>query len=449
MAGIKVKVGADASQFERTMKGVKGRLSSLNVMVAGMVAFKALGASIRAAGDAMRGFMDLVKQGEQAKTEEARLRNVIRQMGLYGASADQVTDKLIEQANAAELLTGVDRASITMTQSKLATFAELAKTAGVVGGAFDRTTAAAIDLAATGFGSAESNAVMLGKALADPERGLTALRRTGTLTTAQIDKIKEAFEQSGNRAEYMANVLDAVERQVKGTAEATANGTVRMQKGFAQLREEIGKPLSDQFDKLADLLMAQVPKLKEAASTIGKAISDSISDAIEGDTAKIASIGKFVGELLGESAQLGFRSAFKLGFLKFREEFVNVFYEGTPLGAGLKALGMGKGNEALAQKERSEITTDLSKNFDQLIADTSSKYAAMMAQLQYDPNFKMKLPDGTSMVQAPPGMQTVFRDAEGRRLIEEERMIEMKIEELSNAILKLERSIKPSTFPNQ
>jgi hypothetical protein len=449
MAGIKVKVGADASQFERTMKGVKGRLSSLNVMVAGMVAFKALGASIRAAGDAMRGFMDLVKQGEQAKTEEARLRNVIRQMGLYGASADQVTDKLIEQANAAELLTGVDRASITMTQSKLATFADLAKTAGVVGGAFDRTTAAAIDLAATGFGSAESNAVMLGKALADPERGLTALRRTGTLTTAQIDKIKEAFEQSGNRAEYMANVLDAVERQVKGTAEATANGTVRMQKGFAQLREEIGKPLSDQFDRLADLLMAQVPKLKEAASTIGKAISDSISDAIEGDTAKIASIGKFVGELLGESAQLGFRSAFKLGFLKFREEFANVFYEGTPLGAGLKALGMGKGNEALAQKERSEITTDLSKNFDQLIADTSSKYAAMMAQLQYDPNFKMKLPDGTSMVQAPPGMQTVFRDAEGRRLIEEERMIEMKIEELSSAILKLERSIKPSTFPTQ
>jgi hypothetical protein len=449
MAGLKINVGADASQFERTMKGVKGRLSSLNVMVAGMVAFKALGASIRAAGDAMRGFMDLVKQGEQAKTEEARLRNVIRQMGLYGASADQVTDKLIEQANAAELLTGVDRASITMTQSKLATFADLAKTAGVVGGAFDRTTAAAIDLAATGFGSAESNAVMLGKALADPERGLTALRRTGTLTTAQIDKIKEAFEQSGNRAEYMANVLDAVERQVKGTAEATANGTVRMQKGFAQLREEIGKPLSDQFDRLADLLMAQVPKLKEAASIIGKAISDSISDAIEGDTAKIASIGKFVGELLGESAQLGFRSAFKLGFLKFREEFVNVFYKGTPLGAGLKALGMGKGNEALAQKERSEITTDLSKNFDQLIADTSSKYAAMMAQLQYDPNFKMKLPDGTSMVQAPPGMQTVFRDAEGRRLIEEERMIEMKIEELSSAILKLERSIKPSTFPNQ
>jgi hypothetical protein len=336
-----------------------------------------------------------------------------------------------------------------MTQSKLATFADLAKTAGVVDGAFDRATRAAIDLAATGFGSAESNAVMLGKALSDPERGLTALRRTGTLTTDQIDKIKAAFEQSGNRAEYMGNVLSAVERQVKGTAAATANGSERMSRAFEQLRDEIGKPLSDQFDRLAQGLIDQLPRLKEAAASIGKAISDSISDAIEGDTAKIASIGKFVGELLGESAQLGFRSALKLGFLKFREEFVNVFYKGTPLGAGLKALGMGKGNEALAQKERSEITTDLSKNFDQLIADTSSKYAAMMAQLQYDPNFKMKLPDGTSMVQAPPGMQTVFRDAEGRRLIEEERMIEMKIQELSNAILKLERSIKPSTFPTR
>jgi hypothetical protein len=449
MAGIKVKVGADASQFERTMKGVKGRLSSLNVMVAGMVAFKALGASIRAAGDAMRGFMDLVKQGEQAKTEEARLRNVIRQMGLYGNNTDKVTKRLMEQANATELLTGMDRQSITLAQTKLALFPKIAKSADVTGGAFDQLTMAALDFAAAGLGSVESNALKMAKALDDPSRGLNLLLRGGMLTRERFDQLKATFEETGNTADFMAMMIDAIKESANGTAKATADATSRIGKAYKQLREEIGKPLSDQFDRLADLLMAQVPKLKEAASIIGKAISDSISDAIEGDTAKIASIGKFVGELLGESAQLGFRSAFKLGFLKFREEFVNVFYKGTPLGAGLKALGMGKGNEALAQKERSEITTDLSKNFDQLIADTSSKYAAMMAQLQYDPNFKMKLPDGTSMVQAPPGMQTVFRDAEGRRLIEEERMIEMKIEELSSAILKLERSIKPSTFPNQ
>jgi hypothetical protein len=431
MAGLKINVGADASQFERTMKGVKGRLSSLNVMVAGMVAFKALGASIRAAGDAMRGFMDLVKQGEQAKTEEARLRNVIRQMGLYGASADQVTDKLIEQANAAELLTGVDRASITMTQSKLATFADLAKTAGVVGGAFDRTTAAAIDLAATGFGSAESNAVMLGKALADPERGLTALRRTGTLTTAQIDKIKEAFEQSGNRAEYMANVLDAVERQVKGTAEATANGTVRMQKGFAQLREEIGKPLSDQFDRLADLLMAQLPKMKESAAAIGRGISNTISDLVQGDVSKLMAIGEFIGTVVGKGFDVGFKATMRgIGTKVFQglDAGENAIRDFTRLNRIMGQADLG---------ERASAANVTMTSFESRVAmrEMQSQFATMMENINYDRNFRVTNQFGQTFRQAAPGEATSLRDDTGRRLIE---VIERDIQ-----------SRRPSTFPTQ
>jgi hypothetical protein len=61
--------------------------------------------------------------------------------------------------------TGVDTNSIKATQAKLLTFKELAATADELGGNFQRTTKAAIDLGAAGFGTAELNAVALGKAL--------------------------------------------------------------------------------------------------------------------------------------------------------------------------------------------------------------------------------------------------------------------------------------------
>jgi hypothetical protein len=428
MAGIKVKVGADASQFERTMKGVKGRLSSLNVMVAGMVAFKALGASIRAAGDAMRGFMSLVKEGEQAKTEEARLRNVVRQMGLYGNSADKVTERLLAMADATELMTGVDAASITMTQSKLATFADLAKTAGVVDGAFDRATRAAIDLAATGFGSAESNAVMLGKALSDPERGLTALRRTGTLTTDQIDKIKAAFEQSGNRAEYMGNVLSAVERQVKGTAEATANGTVRMSRAFEQLREEIGKPLSDQFDRLAQGLIDQIPRLKEAAASIGNAVSNTIADLIQGDTAKLMAIGEFIGKTI------------KAGFDMFMAGRGSIISSNINKIAGYATGSFVSGPENNFFAKQSDYMREQAgfareRAGANILSELQSDLASMMAELSYDANFRRVDPSGQVFRQAAPGESTPIRDETGRRLIE--------------VMSKVEQNTRGTTFPTR
>jgi Sec-independent protein translocase protein TatA len=431
MAGIKVKVGADASQFERTMKGVKGRLSSLNVMVAGLVAFKALGASIRAAGDAMRGFMDLVKEGEQAKTEEARLRNVVRQMGLYGNSADKVADRLLAMADATELMTGVDAASITMTQSKLATFADLAKTAGVVGGAFDRATRAAIDLAATGFGSAESNAVMLGKALSDPERGLTALRRTGTLTTDQIDKIKAAFEQSGDRAEYMGNVLSAVERQVKGTAAATANGSERMSRAFEQLREEVGKPLSDQFDRLAQGLIDQIPRLKEAAASIGNAVSNTIADLIQGDTAKLMAIGEFIGTVIGKGFNVGFKATMRGIGTKVFQAFdmgENAIRNATGLNRLMGQADLG---------ERASSANAAVTGFESRVAmrEMQRQFASMMAELSYDANFRRVDPSGQVFRQAAPGESTPIRDETGRRLIE--------------VMSKVEQNTRGTTFPTR
>ena len=135
-------------------------------------------------------------------------------------------------------------------QTTLGTFGELAASADQAGGAFDRTTMAALDLAAAGFGTAESNAVQLGKALNDPVKGLSALAKSGvTFTEQEKDKIKTLVE-SGKQLEAQEMILAAIEKQVGGTAEATADSSAKMSLGFADLKETLGLALLPAFDAL-------------------------------------------------------------------------------------------------------------------------------------------------------------------------------------------------------
>jgi len=63
--------------------------------------------------------------GEAGNTANARIQSVARSMGLFGAEAGVVAKRLADLAEKTELLTGVDRNAIKLTQAKLLTFAGL------------------------------------------------------------------------------------------------------------------------------------------------------------------------------------------------------------------------------------------------------------------------------------------------------------------------------------
>lgn len=193
----------------------------------------------------------LITAGETALTSNARINQIAQSMGLFGDATAQVSQRLIEYAETTARATGVDQNSIKATQAKLLTFSELGKSANEVGGAFDRATTAAIDLAAAGFGEATSNAAQLGKALQDPIKGLTALTRSGvTFNKTEQDRIKTLVE-SGKVGEAQALILSAIETQVGGTAEATANASNKMRVAFSQLAERLGIKLLPLFTRFA------------------------------------------------------------------------------------------------------------------------------------------------------------------------------------------------------
>jgi hypothetical protein len=188
---------------------------------------------------------------EAMATADARTLQITKSMGIFGAQAGAVSERLRKLARDTALNTGVDANAIKMTQAKLMTFRNLALTANEAGGAFDRATKAAIDMAAAGFGEASQNAVQLGKALQDPIKGVTALARSG-ITFNDVEKAKIRTLVESNRVlEAQDMVLRAIEMQVGGTAVATANASDKMREGMRIVKEEIGRGLAPAFESLA------------------------------------------------------------------------------------------------------------------------------------------------------------------------------------------------------
>jgi hypothetical protein len=214
---------------------------------------------------ALGGFLvNAAKGAEEARQANQRLGNVLGSMGFAEA-----TDRVSAYAESLEKTVAVDADVIKATQTKLATFGNLTKSVNDAGGAFDRATVAALDMAAAGFGSAENNAVQLGKALEDPIKGITALAKSGvTFTEQEKEKIKQLVE-SNKLLEAQDMVLSAIEKQVGGTAAASASSFDKMKFALAGISDTFGEMVLPAIDKFAVTLAGVAVFVQENQRLVG------------------------------------------------------------------------------------------------------------------------------------------------------------------------------------
>lgn len=281
MALISVTISGNAGPLKKTLDESEGRLSKFGgaagkLGLAAGAAFAAAGAAAVAMG------AKLIGAAENAATANARIEQIATSMDLFGAATADVTNRLVKLAEKTALNTGVDQNAIKATQAKLLTFGELAKTADQVGGSFDRATMAALDLAAAGFGEASGNAVQLGKALQDPIKGITALAKSGvSFTEAEKERIATLVE-SNKIGEAQELILAAIEKQVGGTAEATANASDRMKVAFSQVQERLGAALLPAFERLTGFMLEHVfPALESLGEKVIPVIRDAFTSFSE------------------------------------------------------------------------------------------------------------------------------------------------------------------------
>ena len=180
----------------------------------------------------------------EARTFESAMFRMEAVIAATGGAADRSADQLRQQARDLALATLESTEGVLQAQQVLLTFRN------VQGDIFDRAIESAADMAAALGGDLQSSTMQLAKALENPNEGLTALTRSGTVfTQAQKDMVK-AMVEAGDTAAAQTFILDELEAQYGGVAEAAAGGLAGAQDTLGQRFQELKLELADQLNLL-------------------------------------------------------------------------------------------------------------------------------------------------------------------------------------------------------
>lgn len=234
------RVGRSAQDTE----GAFGKVGK-GMKAVGKAAAIGLAAGVGVAAVALTKFVGEARESERVgKLTES----IIKSTG--GAAKISAVD-VGNLATAISNKTGVDDEAIQTGSNLLLTFKGVRNEVGKGNQVFNDATAAAVDLSAAGFGSIESASMMLGKALNDPLKGLTALGKAGVTFTAQQKEQIKTLVKSGDALGAQKIILGEVEAQVGGAAAATGNAVDKLKVTLGNLGETVGTAILPAVDKAA------------------------------------------------------------------------------------------------------------------------------------------------------------------------------------------------------
>jgi hypothetical protein len=243
--------------------------------------FAAAGAVIAGAGVLIgRSLADAADSQRVFAQTEAVLKST-------GTTANGTAKQIANLAATLQKNTAFNDEAILSGQNLLLTFKGVQNQAGKGNDIFDQASATMLDFArAMNTGPSEA-AIKLGKALQDPTRGVTALRKSGVdFTKDQMEMIK-SLQESGDLMGAQKIVLAELQAQFGGSAAAfakTFTGQLEsMNNELNNLSEEIGfmvmPAITDLIAEFRDLIPVIGPQLKAAIESIDiPALAKSVVD---------------------------------------------------------------------------------------------------------------------------------------------------------------------------
>ena len=245
------------SNFRRNFGDIQAAVKNAGrAMTAGLTAPLAL-----MAAQSVKAFNQQAKAIAQV---DAGLKSTGNQVGYTSKQLQQMASNLQSKT-----LFG-DEVILKDATAQLLTFTNIA------GNQFARTQSVALDLATRLDGDLKSASIQLGKALNDPVSNLTALSRAGIQFSDEQKEVIKSLAETGRLAEAQTVILDELEKQYGGSAEAAAKAGTGP---FKQLQNSIGD-LSEEFGKLiAEVLTPLIPKITGIVQKISN-MSSSTKSAI-------------------------------------------------------------------------------------------------------------------------------------------------------------------------
>src|SRR6185369_6566749 len=204
-----------------------------------------------------------------------------------GAKAGVTAQQVRDLANAQEDLTTADDKSIQKAENLLLTFTGIGKDV------FPDATKAVVNL---GIAMAEgdaanadfhASAIQIGKALNDPIKGLTALRKVGVSFTADQEKQIKALVKAGKVEEAQKVILGelATEFGKAGQAAGTsgAAGARRLNDAVEDLQQNLAQGLDPALTRIRDKLgvVLKDPKVQKAVRDLGTFLGDAAEQGVK------------------------------------------------------------------------------------------------------------------------------------------------------------------------
>tara|TARA_R110002012_G_scaffold92497_2_gene224593 strand:+ start:3237 stop:5285 length:2049 start_codon:yes stop_codon:yes gene_type:complete len=265
---LSVKLSLNDKQFQSSLKKATGKVKKFGQSMknTGKTLSRNLTLPLVAFGAASIAAFD--KQQKAIAQVEAGLKSTGNAAGFTSKQLQKMASDL-----QGKTLFG-DEVILKDATSQLLTFTNIA------GEQFERTQLAALNLATRLDGDLKSSSIQLGKALNDPIANLSALSRSGIQFSNDQKEVIKTLAESGRLAEAQTIILDELDKQYGGAAEAAAKagagGLKQLQNQFGDLMEEIGGmlipiviDLGNHLKKFLQGFAKLSPEVKKMIVTVG------------------------------------------------------------------------------------------------------------------------------------------------------------------------------------
>jgi Lambda phage tail tape-measure protein (Tape_meas_lam_C) len=226
------KMDKSGKSFAKTGKKVSSVMLKIGAAVGVVAGVLGLAAALRKLTNATKEYVGLANTQEEAETD---LQSVLISTGhAAGFSLEQ----LKAMASGMQDLTKVGDETTLAGMAILATFKQ------IKGDEFKRSTMSALDMSQVLKQDLKSSMIMIGKAVNDPIKGISALGRAGIQFTEDQKDMIQTMQESGNIVAAQNLILKELESQFGGAAKAAsknfAGGMDQASNALGDVKEEMG-----------------------------------------------------------------------------------------------------------------------------------------------------------------------------------------------------------------
>lgn len=274
LAQLVVKIAGDTGQLEAALGRAEHKATSMaggiGKAFSSIGKFTAIGA-VAGLGALTAAAVSFTGEAREAVKIEKQLDAVLKSTsGVAGVTAKAAMD----YAGAMQRVTNFDDDAVLSAENVLLTFTKVGKDA------FFPATKAALDMSTALKMDLQSAITMVGKALNDPVKGITAMTKAGVaFTDQQKDQIK-ALVESGDLLSAQKIILKELATEFGGSAEAAADPWTQVKNQFGELQETLGKALLPTVDRLSakfrDFLIAHQPQIDAFAAALGEELPKAV-----------------------------------------------------------------------------------------------------------------------------------------------------------------------------